>query len=46
MIALYKPERAAYHQAVEAQLEFATIHCTTDPPNADCYGTGPLCCCC
>ena len=46
MIALHKPERATYSQAVEAQLEFANVKCVADPPSANCYGTGPLCCCC
>ena len=46
MITLHKPERATYSQAVEAQLEFANITCITDPPSADCYGAGTLCCCC
>ena len=46
MTALHKPERATYGQAVEAQIEFGEIHCTTNPPSAKCYFEGPLCCCC
>ena len=46
MIALHKPQRATYGQAVEAQMEFATTKCVANPPSAHCYGTGPLCCCC
>ena len=46
MIALHKPQRAAYHQTVEAQLEFANVKCVTSPPSANCYGAGTLCCCC
>ena len=46
MIALHKPERATYGQAVGAQMEFANTYCQTNPPLAICDGVGPLCCCC
>ncbi len=46
MIALHKPQRATYGQAVEAQLEFALSICESSPPKADCSGEGRLCCCC
>ena len=46
MIALHKSERATYRQAVEAQVEYAEVHCYADPPKADCDYAGPFCCCC
>ncbi len=46
MIKLHKPQRASYGQAVEAHLEFGEVHCSVDPPMAECYLNGPLCCCC
>ena len=45
MLALHKPQRATYGQAVEAQVEFGEIVCREKPPFAKCIGTGTLLCC-
>ncbi len=43
MIALHKPERTTYGQAVEAQQEYAVVICQ---PNVFlCWGDGDIECC-
>ena len=46
MIALHKPERATYDQAVEAQREFNRVVMVGEPPELSCTGSGDLICCC
>ena len=46
MIALHKPQRATYGQAVEAQLEYNRVEIIANPPGIHCTGVGPLICCC
>lgn len=46
MIALHKPERATYGQAVEAQREYNSVKIIEDPPELICKGIGSLVCCC
>lgn len=43
MIALHKPERATYGQAVEAQYEYKNMICTEE--EADCWDPGKKVCC-
>ncbi len=45
MIALHKPQRATYGQAVEAQVEFKRVDCTTEPLVVVCAGLGFFQCC-
>ena len=45
MIALHKPQRATYGQAVEAQAEYAEVTCRTHPPLIHCVGVGTFLCC-
>ena len=46
MIALHKPERATYGQAVEAQREFNVVKMVGEPPELHCSGVGTFICCC
>ena len=45
MIALHKPERATYGQAIEAQIEFALVKCVMNPPEIHCKRVGIFNCC-